>query len=111
LPQIDDDPVSSGGAVGSSTSSLAAFWLGFWRGTSAEEGRGLIAARGRRNRNDPRWISSRRSRRPRRVLQTEVDDDVGADMRVPLVSEEKKRKGYRFGMLAMLGCGPTLAVG
>jgi hypothetical protein len=32
-------------------------------------------------------------------------------VRVPLVSEEKKREGYRFGMLAMLGHGPTQAVG
>jgi hypothetical protein len=38
-------PFSSGGAAGSSTSSLAAFWLGFWRGTSAEEGGGFIGAK------------------------------------------------------------------
>jgi hypothetical protein len=28
-----------------------------------------------------------------------------------LSAKKKKRKGYRFGMLAMLGRGPTLAVG
>jgi hypothetical protein len=42
------------------------------------------------------------------VSRAEVDDDVSADVWVPLVSEERKRKGYRFGML---GRGPTLAVG
>jgi hypothetical protein len=46
-----------------------------------------------------------------RDFWTEVDDDVGADMRVLLVSEERERRGYRFGRGCGLGRGPISCMG
>jgi hypothetical protein len=77
--------------------SLGASSARVWEGEVCGEGGGLIATRGRRNRNETGWISSRRSRR-RRASSSDGGWRRHWRWRVgPACQRGKQGRGYRFG--------------
>jgi hypothetical protein len=85
--------------------------LGFWKGEVCGREGVFIGARRRRNRNKIGWIDSGDRAVSGRENQMEAEGDVGADERVPRVSEKKRGRVYRFGREGKMGRGPFLDPG
>jgi hypothetical protein len=71
----------------------------------------FIGARRRRNQNRIRWIDFGDPAVSNRENQTEAEGDVGADKRVPHVSEKERGRVYRFGREGKMGHGLFLDPG
>jgi glucose/arabinose dehydrogenase len=94
---MSSNGVGDCGVAARIASSLAAIVLGFWKGEVCGREGVFIGTRRRRNRNRIGWIDSGNLAVSGRENRMEVEGDVGADERVPHVSEKERGRVYRFG--------------